>query len=222
MIDLYDKGVAKYPWWPDWRGECVAIVACGPSADKVGVEKLKDRMHVVVINESYRLCPWAEMLYTCDDTWYHVNRDKLNKFNGIKISYLTKEKGVENITIVKEKDPKTVSFKHHMLFEEPGFVGSGGNSGYQAINLVAQFGATGIALVGYDFNQAGGIHWHGDHKMPLKNPDNVRFIEWKRLLGFAAPVLKAKGIDVVNCSMNSSIDSFPKMTINQTLERWSL
>jgi hypothetical protein len=51
-------------------------------------------------------------------------------------------------TIVRDHD--------RMLFEEVGVVGWGGNSGFHAVNLAAQFGAKKILLVGIDFTVAYG------------------------------------------------------------------
>jgi len=227
MIDLFEKGRAKFDWWPDWRGECVAIVAGGPSADKVGVDKLRDRMHVVVINESYRLCPWAEILYSCDGAWWNLNQVKVAKFAGLKIAWdvhpglpQLKIKKID-IAQVRNKANELV-YVYDLLLDDPGLVGSGGNSGFQVVNLAAQFGATGIALVGFDMTDVGGVHWHGPHSYSLRNPDKTRFADWIKWMNLAAPKLKAAGIDVVNCSKLSALSCFPKVELEQMLERWRL
>jgi hypothetical protein len=56
----------------------------------------------------------------------------------------------------------------------------------------------------------------------LRNPDIGRFLEWRKDLDRNAPKLSAHGIDVVNCSSVSALTAFPKLTIEQTLERWGL
>ncbi len=224
MIDLHENGRKKFPtWWQDWRGECVAIVGGGPTAKIAGVEKLRDRIHVVVINESYQLCPWADILYSCDAEWWKLRQEQLKKFAGIKIGFrppgdLVHIKNVNSITIPKRGE----EFLHDFFFDEPGTVGSGGHSGFQAINLMAQFGCTGIGLVGFDMNSAGGVHWHGMHPSPLRNPDAERFREWPAIMDRMIPKLIERGIDVVNCSPVSSLKSTPKLTIDQMLERWKL
>jgi hypothetical protein len=226
MIDLYERGKSKFDWWQDWRGECVAIVAGGPSANKVGVEKLQDRMHVVVINESYRLCPWAEILYSCDGKWWNVHQISVAKFKGLKLAWdihpNVTHLGIKKIQIAQVKQHNELVYRYDLLLDEPGVVGSGGNSGFQVLNLVAQFGATGVALIGFDMSDAGGIHWHGKHHTELLNPDPVRFGEWIRWLDKAAPKLKRSGVDVVNCSMVSKLNCFPKVSVDKMLERWSL
>ena len=223
MIDLQEAGRKKFDWWQDWRGECVAIVASGPSAQTAGVEKLKDRIHVVVVNENYQLCPWAEFLYSCDADWWVLRRKDTEKFAGIKLTLddptqASKVQGISKIKIPKKHEIWVNDF----LLEKPGEVGSGGNGGFQMMNLTAQFGVTGMALVGFDMHDRGGVHWHGVHPSPLRNPDHSRFFQWRKDLDENAHKLLSRGIDVVNCSATSALTSFPKMTIDQMLERWGL
>lgn len=222
MVDMYTKGRAKFGWWQDWRGECVAIVAAGPSANKVGVENIRDRMHVIVINESYQLCPWADILYSCDSGWWKLRTKEIKKFAGTKLMFRERHErhieGVDTLDILRRRN----TFVDEFLFDEPGVVGSGGHGGFQMTNLSAQFGATAIALVGFDMGGGGGIHWHGKHSDPLRNPDDGRFQQWRQTMDKAAPKLRLAGIDVVNCSSNSMLTAFPKLTINQMLRRWTL
>jgi hypothetical protein len=62
-----------------------------------------------------------------------------------------------------------VSEADRVCMAQAGVIGSGGNSGFQALNLALQFGARRVILVGFDLNLAGGVHWHG--RTPrLNNP----------------------------------------------------
>lgn len=90
-------------------------------------------------------------------------------------------------------------------------VGSGGNSGFQALNLAVQFGARRILLVGFDMNDRGGVHWYGRNSWPMaNNPDHNNFRRWIAAFEGAAPLLKSMGIEVVNLSPHSAIQCFPK------------
>ncbi len=219
MIDLYEQGKAKFDWWQDWRGECVAIVASGPTANKVGVERLKDRIHVIAINENFRLTPFADVLYSCDAEWWKLRGiPEAKKITSIRLGFECYEGGVQSIKILK----KGAEYVHELLFDEPGVVGSGGNSGFQMINLAAQFGATGIAMIGFDMRLDQGAHWHGVHRTPMRNPDEVRCIQWKKNIDGASDKLKAIGVDVVNCSEISRLEKYPRLTVDQMLQRWDL
>lgn len=221
MIDMNDRGRARFDWWRDWRGDCVAIVGAGPSARNPDVEKLRDRMHVIVINESYRRCPWSDILYSCDADWWKLRKKETEDFAGTKMMYQAPNtqriEGVETLDILRRRN----LFVDEFLFDKPGVVGSGGHGGFQMINLSAQFGATGIALVGFDMRD-GEIHWHGMHPYPLRNPDEGRFKQWRETTDKAASKLRLRGIDVVNCSSTSMLTAFPKLTIDEMLRRWTL
>jgi len=221
VIDMQAAGAAAHPWWQDWRGRAVAIVGGGPSAGTVDLTKLQGRMPVVVINESFRLCPWADILYSCDMEWWAMRMKDAKKFAGIKLGINDtdnpyKAPGIHKLTIKKHLNRWVREF----LMETPGTIGSGGNSGFQMINLLAQFGADRIALIGFDMHTKGGTHWHGLHESPLRNPDQVRFSIWRETMEAAVPQIAALGIDVVNCSMDSALTGFRKMPFDEMLEAW--
>ena len=201
----------------------MAIIAAGPSAKTAGVEKLKDRIHCIAVNESHKLCPWAEFLYSCDADWWKLreNEKEVKAFGGTKLMLEQPGKMFDGVSTIKIPQKNNI-WVDDFLFDKPGVIGSGGHSGFQMMNLAAQFGATDMALVGFDMQPGGAIHWHGLHPSPLRNPDACRFDVWRRTLDTHAHKLAARGIDVVNCSPVSALTSFPKMTIDQMLERWGL
>lgn len=205
--------------WPDWRGECTAIVACGPSAKAAGVEKLRNRIHVIAIKESIQLCPWADVLYGCDAAWW-VHRKGFPDFKGLKLAHgmqaLNQFSTLRRVTISDARGDA-------LLFGKVGDIGGGGNSGFQALNLAAQWGATGILLVGFDMQLRAGCHWYGRNMWwGSSNPNESNIRRWVKSLNAAAPVLKARKVDVVNTCALSGVDAYPKMSIDQALARWGL
>jgi hypothetical protein len=203
-------------WWLDWQGETIAIIASGPSAKRAGVELLQGKVKVIAINESWRLVPWADVLYGCDGNWWKLH-DGVKFFTGLKLSQDLEAcktyKDVKKITIPNPRCDE-------LVFNQMGHVGAGGNSGFQCLNLAAQFGGKRILLVGYDMRVDLGEHWHQRHPMPLSNPhpfDNMP--RWRKAIDGAAARLKAMGIAVVNCSSVSLLRAYPKMTIEEAL-RW--
>lgn len=109
-----------------------------------------------------------------------------------------------------------------LLLDDPGRVGSGGNSGFQALNLALQFGAMRVLLIGYDMHAGGGVHWHGPHTGGLTNPRDTNFLKWRKAFEGAAELIRKLGVDVVNTSMDSALTVFPKMTVEDAMRRWSL
>jgi hypothetical protein len=212
----------KPEWFPDWSGECLAIVAAGPSVTPQQVDALRNRIHVAVINESYRLAKWADILYACDHLWW-LQAKGAKDFSGLKITQddvaVKHYPELKKVTVKKEKG----SIVHDLLMDAAGEVGGGGHSGFQMINLSAQFGVTGILLVGFDMcGDCHKPHWHGRHPSPMTNPIESNFQTWRKNLAGAKPKLDALGIDVVNCSPISTLTTFPKISVEEALKRWTL
>ena len=70
---------------PDWSGETVVIIAGGQSASAVDLEPARSKAKIIVINESWRLCPWADLLYACDGEWWKYHKG-VPDFTGLKLS----------------------------------------------------------------------------------------------------------------------------------------
>jgi hypothetical protein len=103
------------------------------------------------------------------------------------------------------------------LITAPGYIGSAGNSGFQAINLAVHLGASKIVLVGFDMRLDLGTHWHGDHEGQLRNPSLENVIRWRRLIDEAAGELAELGIEVVNASKVSALTAYPIMSLDEAL-----
>lgn len=197
-------------WWPDWTGETVVLVAGGPSAADAPLEAVRGRTRAIVVNEGYRLAPWADALYAADWGWWHARRG-LPEFAGMKMTEhkrAAEEWGLRRVEVLKQDD--RISF-------EPGVIGSGGNSGFQALNLAVQWGARRIILVGYDATLDHGVHWHGRHGEGLRNPTVNLVRRWRRALDGAAKVLRERGIEVINASPISALENYPKMSLEAAL-----
>ena len=211
-------------WFPDWAGQYVAIIGGGPSIKRSDVDMLRDRLRVVVINESFQLAPWADVLYSCDNNWWQIRHVALNKFNGLKVTQDdVAAQMFPDLKKIKLRPDGPGTYKKYFLMDEWGEVGSGQGSGFQVVNWMAQLAVKGMALLGFDgctINDQ--MHWHGRHQGRLNNPNQSTFLAWKMWMENAAPKLRELSIDMVNCSMVSTIGCFPRFTVAATLERWKL
>lgn len=218
-------GPSRFDWWPDWAGRAVAIVGCGPSAKKAGVEHIRGKMPVLAIKEAaVDLCPWADVVYGCDAPWW-VHRQGLPKFKGLKLCW---DKHVPT----QFPDVKTIEIKpaavggpyfNRLLLDEPGVIGAGHNSGFQAINLAMQFGAKRILLIGFDMNDQGGEHYYGRNNwFRANNPDTHQFDRCLKAFDENVGHLAGMGVEVVNASSTSSIRGLAKMTVPVALAAWGL
>mgnify|MGYP002145968013 CR=1 FL=1 len=153
-------------WFPDWSGETCIIVASGPSAAAVPLEQAKGKAKIIAINDSWRLCPWADVLYGCDVKWWQQNKG-LPGFAGMRLA--GEKRAAEDYNGIHHI--RVMHFDDRLHLDEKGTVGCGGNSGFQALNLALQFGCTRIILVGYDMRLDKGLHWHGAHPKELDGGD---------------------------------------------------
>jgi hypothetical protein len=217
MTPATAAGLERFAWWPDWRGECVAIVAGGPSIKGTDLGALRDRIHVIAIKVAVDLCPWAEVCYGCDAAWW-IDRKGLPKYHGIKLSHGHAAKdypGMHRVEIDMAKDS--------MLVNEPLKLGNGGNSGFQAINLAIQFGASDIILLGFDCHERGGNHWYGRNKwLNANNPMGTNYNRWMRGFEAIKRELPQMGVTVVNASPQTAINSFPRMPLAEVMQDWGL
>lgn len=139
------------------------------------------------------------------------------EFEGIKLSQDAKtccDFDVNKVTVA-EKVAK-------ILTEEPGKIGSGsvnggGNSGFQAANIAAQFWPRRIVLVGFDMRVDKGCHWHGRHPRGLNNPGDPLMMYWRKALNDAAEDFAALGIEVINASPVSTLTAYPVMSLKEAL-----
>ena len=92
----------------------------------------------------------------------------------------------------------------------------GRNSGFGALQLAVCLGANPIYLLGFDMTlgKGGKSHFHSGYAMGLKAPKLQAYAE-----NFArvAPLIKERGIEVVNLSPSSALECFPKVQAAEVL-----
>jgi hypothetical protein len=212
-----ELGRGHYEWWPDWQGKRIAIVASGPSTKKEDVHKLRGRLPVIAIKENVELAPWADIVYGCDYPWWQ-NNNGLPKFSGLKLAFARETARFPDVLLVNIQ-PRDDS----ILVDEPLKIGSGGNSGFQALNLAVQFGAVGIMLIGFDMQDRSGVHWYGRNNGPGRNnPSQDNFKRWIAAFTKASGRLRDLGVTVINVSPITDLDCFRRQTVDLTLQTWGL
>lgn len=203
-----------------WKNRTVLILASGPSLLSLlpAIRLRPEGVHAVAVNstgipttDDYgrvipAAAPWADMLYAADSSWWSRYQQEALSFPGLKVTASDNA-----FPATKYLHPTgTEGFDPH-----PGFIRTGGNSAYQAMHIAAQAGASRILLCGVDLHSNGGIHHHGRHPYPLRNPAESEFILMRnRFKTFPA---KELGIEVLNCSPGSMLECFPKVEIEEAL-----
>lgn len=162
---------------------------------------------VLVINDNWRYIRNADVLYASDTQWwerYHAQLDT------------TAACWTQCGTAAARYGLNHIPGEHkHGLSATPDRIHFGGNSGHHALNLVANWGARDIALLGYDMQHTGGsVHHFGDHPPGLNNcPAPQR---WLPAFDRMAVDCEARGIQVTNCSRATALQCFQQ----QPLDEW--
>jgi len=195
---------------PEWLGETVFVLGCGPSLASTPVGRLSAHGRVIAINDAYRRLPTADVLYFCDRKWWLRNQSYVRRdFQGRYI-----------VTIADRVDGvKTLRCTGAIGLEsDPGALRHGSNSGYQAINLAYHFGARRIVLLGYDMRLVEGkVHWKARSKeqpdAQRRTMENVMLPKFDTLKG---PLEKA-GVEVLNATPRSRLRVWPLVDIDEIL-----
>lgn len=186
--------------------DTIVCIASGASLTQADVDYCRNKARVLVVNDNYRLAPWADWLYACDGAWWRVYAsDVQDTFAGecwTRDQPAADKYGLHWI----ESSPEPG------LSRDPWLIREGKNSGYQAINLAYHFGAKRIVLLGYDM---GGSHWFGEHPQSL--PVKSNYDAFRREFPALARDLKAEGVEVINCSRNTILDVFRQSTVGKVL-----
>lgn len=137
-------------------------------------------------------------------------------FKGLKLCWAGGLKGFPDIRRIEIE--KTTD---RLLIENAGKTGSGGNSGFQALNLAVQWGAKRILLIGFDMTDQSGVHWYGRNGWHgANNPNETNFRRWLEAFEKAAPVLAGLGVEVINTFQGSAMRCFPRRSIEDMLAEW--
>jgi hypothetical protein len=214
-----ENGPAKFAWWQDWRGKAAAIVACGPSVKNANVELLKGKFKVLAIKEALsRLVPFADVVYGCEEPWWnHVKG--LPDYKGLKLAWEGSKINFEDV----HRFALFSKTHDEIMVDAPGVIGAGGHSGFQALNIAVQFGASRILLVGYDLHLNKHVHFYGRNTWSrANNPNDTVFPRWIDGMERAAVKLSAMGVEVINASPVSKVQSFRKASIEEAISEWGL
>lgn len=194
-----------------WPGETFVCIGGGPSLTRADVDYVRGKARVIAINNAYQVAPWADVLWATDASWWRTHRKATAAFHGLKFS--AKVSGAyerPDITLLR------CSRKLHGmpgLSLDPGAIQHGKNGGHAAINLAVHLGAARIILLGYDcqLGPDGEEHWHPQHAAPKR----LEFALWLKNFDTLVEPLRELGIEVVNCTRSTAIESFSRRSLEE-------
>lgn len=200
--------------YPRWTGQTVAILASGPSLASEELSLLHG-LPVIAINDSWRKYPDAEILYACDPPWWK-HHSGVPAFMGERWSQhkgaatWPAEAAAMHINVIRSASQAGIS-------TDPSLIHTGANSGFQALNLAILAGASRVLLLGYDMQETGGrTHWFGDHPAGLKRTSPYAL--FRKSFEDAADQIASLGVEVINCSRETSLTCFPRVALSEVLK----
>jgi hypothetical protein len=181
------------------------VLASGPSLTPEDVERVRVwrsedySRFVIVTNTTFRIAPWADLLFSCDGTWlvkFHEEVKSTFKGKVTTCSLLGSKFGAEN---VKGQCQRFL------------------NSGAGAVSLAISRGATKVYMLGMDCQFMNGKkHWHGDHPQGLGNAHSMS--RWPHDFEKLAKYAKERRVEVRNCSRSTALKSIPLMSLEDALQ----
>lgn len=194
----------------DWCGETVFILASGPSLTMEQCEAVRGKGRVIAINTTFRLAPWADVLYACDSEWWAEYYEEAKACTGQLWTQSVGHVKRDGLNVVQARRSPGLS-KDQTIH-----LGNGpSNSGYQAIGLAHLAGAKRIILLGYDMKAGKKKHHHGDHPRHLNK--SLPFKAWIPQFDQLAKDLQEAGVEVLNATPGSALTCLPQVSLDECL-----
>lgn len=166
---------------------------------------------MVVVNDCFRIAPWADALVALDtDWWERHGRAVGEQFEGEIFSPDPDVRDKFGAVFV----PSTIRAGLSLSWDVAHF---GADSGQWAIQIAVLHGARRILLLGYDMGDgpSGERHWFGDHPAGLRNssPYELFLEKYATLPAWCAE----HGVEIINCTRRSRLDCFPRSALRECL-----
>ena len=197
---------------PEGQHDTIVIFAPGPSLTKEQVGYVMSKgVFTIAIGDAYLLNPFADLLYHCDARWW-------NYYKGVDEFY-----GCQRVSLEETPDYPLIKqlvqsrSKVGLDLEKPKIV-TGGNSGYQAINLAIHYKPKKLLLLGYDLKHSatGQYNVRGDHPPEIKGKAKT-FKSFIRRISTLKEPLDSLGVMVYNCSIDTDLECFHREDIRNVL-----
>ena len=187
------------------RRPCV-VVASGPSLTAQDVDYCRDRAAVIVVNDNYKLAPWADVLYAADPEWWDLHEGAAS-FKGLRV---TQDAGAARrwrLHYIESRAKQGFSL-------EQGVIHQGDNSGFQALNLAVLAECSPIVLLGFDMKKSGARrHWFGDHP-GLLNKDSPFGIFAS---AFNEAAQRHPELTIYNATRETALECFPRVALRDVI-----
>lgn len=175
-----------------------------------------------VCNDAYLLAPDAALLHACNWQWWNARWEKVRDLPCEK--WTTRSESAERYGIrwIAEVNKPGLS-------TDPEVLHHGHSSGYQLVGQAYRKGATRIVLLGYDMkfdpaydgrsHHIGDTprHFFGEYEKSLQHWPSVMVRKGVHveLLELYESIARQNAVEIINCTPDSAIECFPKVSIEQ-------
>ena len=188
------------------KGRPCVVVASGPSLTAQDVDYCRDRAAVIVVNDNYKLAPWADVLYAADPEWSDLHQGAPS-FQGLRV---TQDAGAARrwrLHYIESVDRQGFSL-------EPGRIHRGDNSGFQALNIAVLSSCAPIVLLGFDMKMSGSRrHWFGDHPGALNKGSPYQVFA----SAFNEAAQRHPEFEIYNATRDSALECFPRAALRDVI-----
>lgn len=191
-------------------GGTIVCIGSGPSLTRDDVDYARDHATALVaVNDAVRYAPTAAALMASDAAWW-VAREGVPDFVGLRYCLENVPSRIPGVSTLRNTGIEG-------LETDPTGLRTGRNSGYAAINLAVHLGASRILLLGYDMHAPSErrSHFFGAHSFPLRG--NSDYAMFRRFYEYIVEPMKALNVDVVNCSRETELATFPRRPLRDVL-----
>lgn len=188
----------------EWQGQTAAVFASGPSMTREQAESCRTLRCIAVNNQSFDCAPWADFIFGADRKWWIEYLPRVRDLPGRKLSVQIGQA----LTGVEYLQPSKLVFD-----DRPGYISTGGNSGYAALCLAVKLGASRVLLFGFDMREINGRPRR--HEYPSNLNSKPRFNHWLPRFKELAPELAKRGVEVINCTPGSALRCFPLQALDK-------
>jgi hypothetical protein len=192
-------------------------MATGPALTHNVIDKIykQEGWRYIGISDCYRICPFLDFHYACDNRWWGLHYDKVMEWGGSRNGYWCTEKETKSrypdLHWILGKGGEGWSTKQDLIHY-------GSNSGFQITNIAALLGIEYMVLVGFNMmvtkkeDGSPASHFFGDHPSGLSRNTSYH--------SFAAQfnTIKPGNIRVVNASHPTKLTAFPKMSLQKAID----
>jgi hypothetical protein len=196
---------------PDWSDKAAVIVCAGPSLTDAQLDAVRrSNVHSIAVNTAFFYFPEAEVHYAGDFMLWKTYHARIRKACPRSQLWTQDGSAAERFQLNRQRGGNREGLGLNVVHMN-------GNSGFQAINLAFLWGCRRILLLGMDMKLGpnGEKHRHGDHEKPLVQAQ--LFEEWRHKGKKLAEDLAEHKCEVINCTLTSALECFPKLPISEAL-----